>query len=614
MCGITGFIGLDDKKLLMNMTSSLSHRGPDDAGHFIDRGIGLGHRRLSIIDVKGGHQPMHNEDETIWIVFNGEIYNYIELRGKLEKKGHRFYTDCDTETIIHAYEEYGQDCPKKLRGVFAFAIWDSNKKTLFLARDRLGIKPLYYANIDGVFLFGSELKAILQYDMKRQVDLMALSDYLSFCYVPHPRTMFKNIKKVPPGCVLAFNKDVKISRYWDFHVDTSGNKTEEYYKKKIIKMLNESVRMRMMSDVPLGAFLSGGLDSSTIVAMMSQSTSDPVKTFSAVFEEGSYYDESKYARMISERFETDHHEIMLNVNDAKLLPKVIWHTEEPVPDSSLIPRFLLDQKAKKHVKVILAGEGGDELFVGYRQYKIMRSAYRYQGILPSFVKNTVPYVLLPFTKMPVMKVRRYSKMVSDFVPTIGNPKESYKSLMQSFTEKEKRDILPASTETNTLNKYFKNKNFLEDMYAYELKVRLNDNFLLNVNKTSMANSIEIRVPFLDHKLIEFSSTIPMNLKLRGTEEKYIFKKAISNILPKEILERDKHPFAVSTIEWLENELKDTTQHLLSKENIKNQGCFNYRYIEKILRNKNYNHIWTLLFFGIWHKIFIEESNINKIII
>jgi asparagine synthase (glutamine-hydrolysing) len=607
MCGIAGFYGLEDKNLIKKMCNAIKHRGPDDYGYFIDKNICLGNRRLSIIDVKGGHQPIHNEDESIWIVFNGEIYNYKEIKQKLESKGHRFYTNSDTEVIVHAYEEYGERCPEKLRGMFAFAIWDSNKKILFLARDRLGIKPLYYTKLGDVFLFASEIKAILEYPIKREIDLEALNQYITFRYVLGEKTLFKGIKRLIPGYILVFKKNIKIEKYWDIDYNPT-NFDENYYAERLKNILKESVRMRLMSEVPLGVFLSGGLDSSSIVAIMS-SISNNVKTISASFEEGGYYDESKYSNLVAEHFETDHREIVLKGRDVKLLPKIIWHFDEPSSDPSSIAEYLISEKAKKYVTVALVGEGGDENFAGYRQYKIMSIAYKYQKTLPKIVKKDIlPIVSKGLSKLIIAKKpKRYLEFLSDFSRTLGDPKESYKTIIQNFTEKEKKQIMKSARREEILEKYFRDKDFIRSMFIFELKVPLPDMLLMNVDKMTMANAVETRVPFLDHKLVEFSATLPFNLKLRGLEEKYILKKAMSDILPKEIIKRKKHPFAAPVKSWFENELKDLTNQLLSKENIKRQGCFNYRYIEKILRSKNYNQLWPLLFFEIWHNIFIEKE-------
>lgn len=611
MCGIAGFYGFEDKTLIKKMCNVIKHRGPDDFGHFTDKKICLGNRRLSIIDLKTGRQPIHNEDETAWIVFNGEIYNYKALKQELESKGHRFYTNSDTETIVHAYEEYGDECPKKLRGMFSFAIWDSEKQKLLLARDRLGIKPLYYMKTKDKFLFASEIKSILQYPVKRRVDMKALSNYLTFTYIPAPETMFEGIKKLPPAHILVLNKGkIKISKYWDIDYSPT-NFDEKYYVKKLQEVLKESVKLRLMSEVPLGAFLSGGLDSSSVVAIMS-SLSDKVKTVSAVFEGDSNYDESKYAKIVAERFQTDHHEVFLEEDYAELLPKIVWHFDEPSADPSSVAEYLISQKAKKHVTVALVGEGGDELFAGYRQYKIMSLAYRYHRILPGYFKNvTIPKISSRLSKKAKRRrVMRTLEFLSGFTPTLGDPKKSYKHITHHFTEEEKRKIMPDSIEEKVIDGYFRKNNFIRNMFLFELKVPLPDILLMNVDKMTMAHSVEARVPFLDHRLVEFSASIPFRFKLKSMKEKYILKKAMKEVLPKEILKRKKHPFAVPLIEWLETGLKDMVDDYLSKKNIEKQGHFKYNHVDKIIKTRDYNRIWPLLFFEIWNKTYIENDKLS----
>ncbi|MBL7206317.1 MAG: asparagine synthase (glutamine-hydrolyzing) [Candidatus Aenigmarchaeota archaeon] len=620
MCGICGFVGFEDKALLKKMMDSIKHRGPDDSGVFIDKGISLGHRRLSIIDLKTGKQPMKNEDGTIQIVFNGEIYNFQELRTDLEKKGHKFYTNSDTEVIIHAYEEYGKNCLKRFNGMFAFAIWDSKKKSLFLARDRLGIKPLYYTFFNGSLIFASEIKAILQHpDVKKDVDFQAMNHYFSLGYVPAPRTMFDGIKKLSQSHCLEYDVKEKkpiITKYWNLVNFESENKSIDYYTKNLSDILESSVKKRLMSDVPLGAFLSGGLDSSAVVAIMSKLSEKPVKTISAGFEEGGHYDESNFSRMVAERFNTDHHEVVLKTNDIKMLPKIVWHFDEPVLDGSSVPEFMISEKAKKHVTVALVGEGGDELFMGYRQYKIMKLSRYF--LLPKYMKKTIiPKISKSISGIiPRRKPKRYLEFLADFSSRSGNFLEIYKSLLETFNKEDKDNLFlekikKGMKDNIVVEDYFKDeKKANANISSFELKVPLPDILLMNVDKMSMANSIEARVPFLDHKLVEFSAKIPFNMKLKGFTEKYILKRAMQNELPKEIIKRKKHPFAVPIISWLENDLKEISDHLLSKRNIEKQGYFNSSYVDKINKSKNYNQLWPLVFFQMWHKTYIENDAVK----
>jgi len=616
MCGITGFMGFEDKPLIRKMTDIIAHRGPDASGYFIGKNICLGHRRLSIIDVSAGKQPMYNENYSICIVFNGEIYNYLSLKETLEKRGHKFRTNSDTEAIIHTYEEYGDECVKHLEGMFAFAIWDDRKgqKKLFLARDRTGIKPLYYAIMGKSIIFASEIKAILLHPgVKRRVDGEALYSYLTFGYVPAPKTMFDGIFKLPQASTLVFKEGKhSLSTYWD--IDFHQSKTsfgEEHYKKELLRLLRESVQSHMMSEVPLGAFLSGGLDSSTVVALMSSAMKEPVKTISAGFEEGGYYDELKYARIVAEHFGTDHHEVTLNTNDLKILPKIVWHFDEPVPDPSSIPEYLISEKAKKYVTVALVGEGSDELFMGYRQYKIMSAAYN-PVVNKILVHAPVQSISDLLCKMHVpRKVKRYAEVAGSISKSIKSPENTYLGFVSPFSPEERRAALASPKQKfaeSVVAKCFSgNGGIFDKMSCFEMSVPLPDYLLMNVDKMTMANAIEARVPFLDRRLVEFSATIPYNLKLKRFEEKYLLKKAMSGILPKEIISRRKHPFAAPVKSWLEGGLAEKMQELLSEKRIEKQKYFNYAYIKRLLGAKNYNQLWPLTFFAMWHEIFIEEE-------
>ncbi len=620
MCGICGTAGFSDGTLLRKMCDVIHHRGPDDSGMFLENGIGLGHQRLSIIDVKSGRQPIHNEDESIWIVFNGEIYNYLTLKEELEKLGHRFYTSSDTEAIVHAYEEFGDKCAEKLHGMFAFAIWDDNRKRLFLARDRIGKKPLYFVNLDDKLLFGSEIKSILQYsEIERKVDIQALHHYLTFSYVPGPRTMFKGIKKLLPGCTLCFkNGSIEIKRYWDFYLDSSGTRqSDEYYINKVKELLTEAIRSRLMSEVPLGAFLSGGLDSSTVVALMSGLMDEPVKTITASFEDGGSYNESMYARIVADHFGTEHHDVVLRSKDIGILPEIIWHFDEPVLDASAIPEYMIAEKAKQYVTVVLVGEGSDELFMGYLQHRLLPDIYNYQKPFPGFIKRNIAHEVAKFLAcaIPVRKAKRYLGFASNLSRTLGDQKEMYRIMIGRFTEFEKNGLCISTPEISedALAPYFQDENFLNNMLSFEIKVNLPDNYLMNVDKMTMAHAIEARVPFLDHRLVEFAGTIPVDLKLRGSDEKYILKKMMTGILPDAIIKRKKHPFTVPIVSWFETDLRELTEELLSEKNIREQGYFDHDYVRKVLSKNNldYNQPLALMYFQLWHRIFIENDNLNR---
>ena len=622
MCGICGIVGISDKKLIKKMCDVIQHRGPNDHGYFIDDKVCLGNRRLSIIDIAEGHQPIHNEDESIWITFNGEIYNFLELKSELEGKSHRFYTNSDTEVIVHCYEGYGEECPKKLRGMFAFAIWDKKKKKLFLARDRLGKKPLYYTIVNENFIFGSEIKSILQYEnVKRRVNPRALHHFLTLQYVPGPDTMFEGIFKLPQGCTLTYkNGKIKISKYWDINMKISEEGDEQYYSKMTLELFKESVKMRLMSEVPLGVYLSGGIDSSAIVGVMSGITKEPIKTFTVGF--GLPSDEFEYAKIIADRFNTDHKELMVKPKSIEILPDIIWHFDEPVADPAALPTFLMSEMTKKYVTVVLVGEGGDEVFAGYPKYRIMSESKEFAKKIPNFLKGKITANTLSFLSkgLPDFKVKKYVEFLKGFIPSLGNDAESYMKMgSPGFSEEEKRQLysnefLEKTKNENTVEvfrPYFERDiNFINKMVAFDMKVWMCDRLLMKVDKMTMAFSIEARAPFLDQYLVEFANKMPMNIRIG----RYIFKKSISKVLPKKILERRKHAFIVPISTWFDKELKERASEILSK--LHRKEYFKQEYINQhILGNTKklmHDHqIWNLLNFEIWHKIFIEGDNLFK---
>jgi len=556
MCGIVGIFGFTDKHLLFQMNNMIKHRGPDDYGYYIDDKICLGNRRLSIIDLKKGKQPIHNEDKTIWITFNGEIYNFNELKEKIQKN-HKFYTNTDTETILHVYEEFGENFVKYLNGMFSFALWDSNKKTLFLVRDRIGIKPLYYTIIDGYILFSSEIKSLLQYkELERKIDFQSLYNYLSFRYVPGNKTILENIYRLEPGCMLICKLkkekiEIKKKRYWSLNFDVKHN-TKEFYINKIRKMLQTSVEMRLISDVKLGAYLSGGIDSSSVVAFMAKSLKDPVKTFTVGF--GEETDELKYAKIISETFGTDHKELVVEVkNVPKELKNIVWYLDEPVADPAAIPTYFMSKVTKRYVTVLLTGEGADEQFAGYYQ--------------------------------------RYSLMSKKFLPF---KKLIYKRLVSTFTERSKRHAI----KLKNLKTFKTHIDFIKaemPTYKFEMTDWLPNDLLLKVDRMTMAHSLEARVPYLDHNFVQFNLSIPMRFKIRKGTEKYILKEALKDILPKSIIERRKHSFSVPLSKWFKKE------NLL--EPLYNSEFFKKEYIEKI-KNKKPRQLYSMLIFELWYRIFI----------
>jgi len=634
MCGIAGFYGLEDKNLIKKMCNAIKHRGPDDYGYFIDKNICLGNRRLSIIDVKGGHQPIHNEDESIWIVFNGEIYNYKDIKQKLESKGHRFYTNSDTEVIVHAYEEYGERCPEKLRGMFAFAIWDSNKKILFLARDRLGIKPLYYTKLGDVFLFASEIKAILEYPIKREIDLEALNQYITFRYVLGEKTLFKGIKRLIPAHILILKeKNIEVSKYWDLKYEQCRF-DEKYYEKKLLKILKESIKSHLISDVPIGVYLSGGLDSSSVLALMKQIGVNDIKTITIGFGSDDIVNELQYARKVSEYFETDHHEILSDRTCLKMLPIITWYMDEPLADATTIPTYILSNFSKKYFTVALTGEGGDEMFGGYVQYRTIMMANKFR-IFPKFLMKNVTKII-PLKIMdrifqyPTSLGEKGKERILEFISSYEDLAKLYVSFVSLFSEKDKNELYSEGMKMGTNNfeiyKLFKENyffgtnlsNFLEKMFITELKTWLPNYILLRLDKMTMANAVEGRVPYLDHKLAEFSATIPFDLKIRGMNEKYIFRKAMSKYLPKIIKRRKKYPFFIPIHAW-RDEIKEIANNLLSRDEFEKRGFFKYNYIKNALKNYEKSkliysrQIWSMLTFELWYRIFIEGESPKKIV-
>lgn len=628
MCGICGILEKNgtkvDQHLLKTMNNAIAHRGPDDAGYYIDTSIGLAMRRLSIIDLETGHQPIHNEDETIWIVFNGEIYNYQTLRRNLESKGHEFMTRSDTEVILHLYEEMGDECISQLNGMFAFAIWDSNMKRLFLARDRLGIKPLHYAERDGTFLFGSEIKSILQDPrLPRNVNKHALQEYLGFEYVPGSETMFEGIFKLLPGCTLTVEKgQTTVKRYWDLRYPSTCTLPEDAIANELYERLKKSITMRLMSDVPLGAFLSGGIDSSSIVGMMSQATDRTIQTFSIGFDDVSY-NELEYAQKVATLFNTEHHERIITPDVTELVRTALQYLDEPLADVSIFPTYLISREATSKVKVVLSGDGGDELFAGYDWYRASRAdAVAYQHI-PRMIKNAIKGIadIVPATSKKKGTINEFKR----FVEGASLPSELHHLRWQYFiTENERiallsepmRETGSCDIPPNPVNEYYARNsapNSLAREQYVDLKMYLPDDILTKVDRMSMACSLEARVPFLDYTLVEFAATIPSYLKLRGTLTKYILKKAMGRLLPRDILYRKKQGFSIPMKNWLRDELQDFMLDTLSSKRICEMGFFNPDYIEKITRQhlegrrNNAHQIWSLMLFNLWHARYITKE-------
>jgi asparagine synthase (glutamine-hydrolysing) len=627
MCGIAGIVdnsATPERPLIEKMSRIMAHRGPDGEGFHIDGQVALAHRRLSIIDLEGGKQPMSNEDGTVWITFNGEIYNFIGLRNDLIERGHKFRTKSDTETIIHAYEEFGVNCLKKFRGMFAFGIWDSRKKICFVARDRLGKKPLYYYAGDRKFIFASEIKAILQdQTVERDIETGALVDYFVYHYVPFPETIFKGIFKLPPGHFMIVDAgdansagtqtklDIQVSQYWDVRFEPDYSLSEDQWSQAVKEKLREAVRIRLISDVPLGAFLSGGLDSSAVVALMSMIQDNPVKTFSIGFREDDF-SEIKYARQIADRFETDHHEMIVEPDAVEILPKLAWEFDEPFADSSAIPTYYVSKMARQHVTVILSGDGGDETFAGYKRYKWANDMHRYDWI-PDYLRKTIfglPSSLLPEGIKGKGMLRHLSREPFERyagLNTFGEP--AY--LGKLFA----RDVLAGAEDRKDgrfrysfLRKYYDacaGNDYLAKIQYVDTKTYLAEDILTKVDRTSMLCSLETRAPILDHELVELAARIPSSMKIRGGETKAILKRSMRGILPDEIVFRKKMGFGVPLVHWFRKDLTSYARDVLLSKQARERGLFDLAYIETLLdshqkRGRDISaHIWALLFFEQW---------------
>jgi asparagine synthase (glutamine-hydrolysing) len=626
MCGISGIVyhnqnrsvSLDDLKAMCN---TLVHRGPDDEGFFVDQNAGLGMRRLKVIDLATGHQPISNEDGRLWIIFNGEIYNFPELRKELEKKGHKFSTNTDTEAIIHAYEEYGEDCVTKLNGMFAFAIWDRCDRKMVLARDRLGVKPLYYYLDGHCLVFGSELKAILAYrEIPRAIDLEALDSFLTFEYIPAPLSIFRGIKKLLPGHTLTL-QDGKVStrRYWNLRFNRMEGR-EENLGEALYSLLKDAVRIRLISDVPLGAFLSGGIDSSTVVCMMSEVMSEPVKTFSIGFDDPSY-NELRYARLVAQHFGTDHHELVIQPNVVDLVESLVSYLDEPLADVSIFPTYLVSQLARQKVTVALSGDGGDELFAGYEWY-IADKIERYYRKLPSSVRSQlIPWAVNRIP--PSSRKKGWINKLKRFVEGAMLPDSLQHFRWNTFVtggeksrlySEELKRVVGDQEAHSRLTDYLRESKEADPLWQQQfadIKTYLTDDILMKVDRMSMANSLEARSPYLDYRVVEFAAGLPSSLKLNGFKTKYLLKRCMAGKLPRAILNRGKEGFSIPMKNWLRQELRPMMEEVLSPERIKKEGLFNPSYVAKLKSDHlkgiaNHSHqLWSLMVFEIWRDLYLN---------
>ncbi len=634
MCGINGIAFSSRSKRQINesalraMRDVIFHRGPDDGGIFVDESVGLGHRRLSIVDVTRGHQPMFNEDGSLVITYNGEVYNHADYREELEAKGHVYQTHCDTETILHLYEEYGARCVEKLRGMFAFAIWNRRDKTLFIARDRLGVKPLYYVfDDDGNLFFASEIKALLEAKaVKPEINFNALPDQLANHGTSFDETLFKNVKRLLPGHFLIWQDGrLKIEKYWDASFEPKHEeRTDADYIEEWRELFRKSVEMRLMADVPLGMFLSGGIDSSAICAMMSEMVSEPIKTFSVGFKE-TEANEFRFARKVADAFKTEHHEITITPEQYFAeLPNLIWHEDEPIGFTASVPLYFVSKLAQKHVKVVLTGEGSDEILGGYGRYRKTLALLKYGEKYEKFA----PRVLREIVKSGVSNLPNSlnNKLKRTFLTLDADIENLYFDNFAVFPKRMQDEMLSAETKAKIgeRNPYFHLHNWLKETDAQDVldkllyadtKTYLHE-LLMKQDQMSMAASIESRVPFLDHKLVEHTARMPERMKIRGRDTKWILREAMKGILPEEILTREKMGFPVPIGNWFRNEFRHLIDEYVLSERARSRGIFEPEFVKKLAAEHqtgadHAQRLWFLLNFEMWQRRFIDGEALRE---
>jgi asparagine synthase (glutamine-hydrolysing) len=620
MCGIAGFVESPasaspfapdaSRALVHRMCDVIRHRGPDDEGVWVEDGVALGMRRLSIIDLSTGHQPIHNEDKTVWIVFNGEIYNYRELRRQLQTAGHQFYTSTDTEVIVHAYEQWGHDAITRLRGMFGLAIWNTRTRTLLVARDRIGIKPMYYAEANGRLYFGSELKSLLQApDLPRELDPAALDHYLSFLYTPRDGSIFKSVRKLPPGHLLTWQDGrVAIERYWQMPADETFAGTEADAVSQLRSVLTDAVRSHLISDVPLGAFLSGGIDSSLVVGLMSEVSGARVKTFSIGFDEPEF-DELEPARVVAKHFGTEHHEFVVKPDGVAILDRLVSHFDEPFADSSAIPTWYVSEMARRHVTVVLSGDGGDELFGGYDRYVPHPRVVAFDRYSPRALRRVAA---IAAARLP------HGARGKNFLRHVGrDEKGRYLDAIRFFGADEKpalltpelqRAVAGPDPETRLARHFerFAHLPWPSQMMRFDAETYLPEDVLTKVDRMSMAHSIESRVPLLDNEVIAFASALPAGLKIKDGRRKHVLKEVAKTLLPAAILNRRKQGFGVPLGTWFRGNLRELfADTLLSPASIQ-RGYFQPAFVRKILeehlsgRRDHTLRLWQLVVFEKWH--------------
>ncbi|MSU54984.1 MAG: asparagine synthase (glutamine-hydrolyzing) [Candidatus Taylorbacteria bacterium] len=622
MCGITGFVGKGDEETIKRMTSTIAHRGPNDETFFHSGETHFGFRRLSIIDIEGGRQPVWNENKTVVAIFNGEIYNFESLRNELQAKGHTLISKSDTEVIVHLYEEEGENLFSKLNGMFAIALWDITTNKLLLARDRLGKKPLYYALVDNTLIFGSEPKALLAHpSIKKELDIESLNLYLEYEFVPSPRSIYKNIFKLEPGSYLTYkNQNLEIKSFWNLDFTKKTEQTEIENMKQLNSLIKEAVSIRLTSDVPLGVYLSGGLDSSIIAWYASKKSSKPLETFTVSFAE-SGFDESGYARTVANLLKTNHHEERLTATKAlSYLEKAVEIFDEPLSDASILPNLFLAEWSKQHITVALGGDGGDELFLGYQNIQA-HSLNRLYKKIPGFIRHDLieplvrklpsndAYFSFPFKSKRFIKGA--GKNLNDF--------EQDLAWRGSFSNEDKKFLLSENFNTENigakeLERHItdsKTQDFFERLTYLYLKQYLADDILVKVDRSSMAFGQEVRAPLLDYRIVEFAANLPTNLKFKNLKGKYLLKKIMRGRLPDEILDRPKKGFGVPIAEWLRGDLKPIADKYFSEAHLKTQGIFNHQYVRKLYadhlaKRADYRkELWTLLVFQLWYNRWIS---------
>jgi len=628
MCGIAGFVesptvatpfGTERRRALLGaMCGAIRHRGPDDEGVWSDAGVGIGMRRLSIIDLAGGHQPIHNEDRTIWIVFNGEVYNFQELRTQLEQSGHRFYTGTDTEAIVHAYEQWGSAAIARLRGMFGLAIWDTRTGTLLLARDRIGIKPIHYAEAGGRLYFGSEIKSLLcAPEVQRHIDLDALDHYLSFLYTPRDRSIFKGVRKLPPGHVLVWRDGRhRVERYWEVPAEETFRGSEGDAVAGLRQVLTGAVRSHLVSDVPLGAFLSGGIDSSVVVGLMAETAGARVKTFSIGFDEPAF-DELEHARRVAQHFGTDHHEFVVKPDAIRMLDAMIAHFDEPFADSSAIPTWYVSEMARRHVTVVLSGDGGDELFGGYDRY------------LPHpRVATFDRYGSKPLRRIAALAAAQlpHGARGKNFLRHVGRDQQGrYLDAIRLFSADEKPDLLSDDLRRQLsgpdperiLSRHFGRFAPLpwpSQMMRFDMETYLPEDVLTKVDRMSMAHSIESRVPLLDNEAIAFACSLPAAFKIKDGRRKHILKEVAATLLPKEIIERRKQGFGVPIGVWFRGNLRELFADTLLAARTLQRGYFQPAFVRMLVgehlsgKRDHTLRLWQLVVFERWHQQYVDASS------